>query len=195
MYDCEAAVPLPLPPQNESTMLNCLLLLIMASLCPNDILLSLEADTTWLTVREAEQMLEERNPQLQMSTLDVEMAASTLRQERLWENPEADLLYNVNNPVTGHYFEAGPEGEIDIAVEQPIPIGGQRRQRVNRQKAMVSVAENERDWNTYRLKMELHRTIADICFLREKVETFDSEIHSVDRILTAYRKQEKEGNL
>ncbi len=148
-----------------------------------------------ITVSEAEQMLIERNPALQIATLEEEAAKSALQQERRFENPEVDFLYNVYNPLTGRYFDPSREGETYIAIEQPIPIGGQRRQRIGRQSALAEMSGHERQWTAYQLKMELHRTLADIHFLHQKTAVYDDEIRSVERILTAYRQQEAQGNL
>ena len=62
-------------------------------------------------------MLIERNPALQIATLEEEAAKSALQQERRFENPEVDFLYNVYNPLTGRYFDPSREGETYIAIE------------------------------------------------------------------------------
>ncbi|MBR1512979.1 MAG: TolC family protein [Bacteroidales bacterium] len=148
-----------------------------------------------LTVNQAEQLLQERNPQLRMAQLEVEAAEALLLQEKKWDNPEVSLLYNVYNPITGKYFDASSEGETDIEIGQSIPIGGQRKERIRKQEATVNAATSQQEWTNYQTRMDLHRLMAEVYYLQEKAAVFDTEIHSVERILTAYRRQAEQGNL
>lgn len=148
-----------------------------------------------LTVNQAERLLLERNPQLRLAQLEVEAAEAILLQEKKWENPEVSLLYNVYNPITGKYFDASSEGETDIEIEQSIPIGGQRKERIRKQEATVNAATSQQEWTNYQTRMDLHRLMAEVYYLQEKAAVFDTEIHSVERILTAYRRQAEQGNL
>lgn len=148
-----------------------------------------------LTVNQAERLLLERNPQLRLAQLEVEAAEAILLQEKKWDNPEVSLLYNVYNPITGKYFDASSEGETDIEIEQSIPIGGQRKERIHKQEATVNAATSQQEWTNYQTRMDLHRLMAEVYYLQEKAAVFDTEIHSVERILTAYRRQAEQGNL
>lgn len=148
-----------------------------------------------LTVNQAERLLLERNPQLRLAQLEVEAAEAILLQEKKWDNPEVSLLYNVYNPITGKYFDASSEGETDIEIEQSIPIGGQRKERIRKQEATVNAAISQQEWTNYQTRMDLHRLMAEVYYLQEKAAVFDTEIHSVERILTAYRRQAEQGNL
>ena len=148
-----------------------------------------------LTVNQAERLLLERNPQLRLAQLEVEAAEAILLQEKKWDNPEVSLLYNVYNPITGKYFDASSEGETDIEIEQSIPIGGQRKERIRKQEATVNAATSQKEWTNYQTRMDLHRLMAEVYYLQEKAAVFDTEIHSVERILTAYRRQAEQGNL
>lgn len=148
-----------------------------------------------LTVNQAERLLLERNPQLRLAQLEVEAAEAILLQEKKWDNPEVSLLYNVYNPITGKYFDASSEGETDIEIEQSIPIGGQRKERIRKQEATVNAATSQQEWTNYQIRMDLHRLLAENYFLQEKTRVFDKEINSVEHILQAYRKQAEQGNL
>ena len=148
-----------------------------------------------LTVNQAERLLLERNPRLRLAQLEVEAAEAILLQEKKWDNPEVSLLYNVYNPITGKYFDASSEGETDIEIEQSIPIGGQRKERIRKQEATVNAATSQQEWTNYQTRMDLHRLMAEVYYLQEKAAVFDTEIHSVERILTAYRRQAEQGNL
>ena len=148
-----------------------------------------------LTVNQAEQFLQKRNPQLRMAQLEVEAAEAMLLQEKKWDNPDVSLLYNVYNSITGNHFDASSEGETDIEIEQSIPICGQRKERIRKQGAMVDFATLKTEWIEYQIRMDLHRLLAENYFLQEKTRVFDKEINSVEHILHAYRKQAEQGNL
>ena len=148
-----------------------------------------------LTVNQAEHLLYQRNPQLIMARLEVEKAEALFLQEKKWSNPEVSFLYNVYNPLTGIYFDASSDGETDIEIEQSIPLFGQRKERIQKQGAMVDFATLQTEWTEYQIRMDLHRLLAENYFLQEKTRVFDKEINSVEHILQAYRKQAEQGNL
>ena len=147
-----------------------------------------------LTIGQAEWLLAEHNPQIRMAWIEVEAARAALQQEQLWDNPEVSVLYNVYNPLTHRYFDAGREGELDIEFEQPIPIGGQRRERIRKQQALVAATQYRQQWTAFALRMELHRTMTDLFILQEKASLYDKELASLSRILNVYRRLAEQGN-
>ena len=83
-----------------------------------------------LTVVRAERLLADRNAELRLARLACTEAEAGTRQARRWENPEVSGIYNLYNPLNSRWLDPGSDGEVDISVSHPLPIG--RRHRIGR---------------------------------------------------------------
>ncbi|MBQ7451589.1 MAG: TolC family protein, partial [Prevotella sp.] len=91
-----------------------------------------------MTIDEVDSMLCRGNYQLQHSRLDIEAAEGRLAQAKKYENPEIQVLHNVQNPENRKWFDFGYDGETDVQVSQPIAIGGQHKNKVRQAEATLS---------------------------------------------------------
>lgn len=64
-------------------------------------------DTLYLSFDDAEKILSDKNVNINQQNVEMKMSEAELRQEKLFENPEISIQHNINNPVTGRYFECG----------------------------------------------------------------------------------------
>ncbi len=148
-----------------------------------------------LTIEQAEQMVRENNLQLRSKVLEIEAAKADLKQSKLFENPQVSVLHNVYNRITGKYFDMGYDAETDVEVEQPIAIGGQRSQKINKAKALVSSAEFERDDTEREIFGDLESLFFSLYYVQKKQEVYDKELASVDKIVKAMEEQTAKGNM
>jgi cobalt-zinc-cadmium efflux system outer membrane protein len=139
-----------------------------------------------LTVLQAEQLLAERNAELRLSRLACTEAEANARQARRWENPEVSGIYNLYNPLNNRWLDPGNDGEVDISVSQPLPIG--RHHRVNRCDAEVKASQADYDWTAFRLAMQMKRQMCELWAVQCRAALIEGELTSVDRILDAYRR-------
>ena len=115
--------------------------------CCADSMLTEKNDT--LTILQAERLLAERNAELRLARLACTEAEVGVQQARRWENPEVNGIYNLYNPLNSRWLDPGGDGEVDISVSQPLPIG--RHHRVNRCDAEVKASQADYDWTAFRL--------------------------------------------
>lgn len=139
-----------------------------------------------LTVLQAEQLLAERNAELRLSRLACTEAEANARQARRWENPEVSGIYNLYNPLNSRWLDPGSEGEVDISVSQPLPIG--RSHRIGRSDAELRASQADYDWTAFRLAMQMKRQMCELWAVQCRAALIEGELTSVDRILDAYRR-------
>lgn len=142
-----------------------------------------------LTLAEADSMLAVHNAAVRMARLEADAATAQAEQARRWENPEVSGLYNIYNPVNQRWLDAGSEGEVDVSLSQPLPIGGQHRWRVRQAEATGRVAIAEVDLTLFSQRMELRRLWAKEQASERRVALVGKELESVERIVAAYRRQ------
>lgn len=142
-----------------------------------------------LTLAEADSMLAVHNAAVRMARLEADAATAQAEQARRWENPEVSGLYNIYNPVNQRWLDAGSEGEVDVSLSQPLPIGGQHRWRVRQAEATGRVSIAEADLTLFSQRMELRRLWAKEQASERRVALVGKELESVERIVAAYRRQ------
>ena len=148
-----------------------------------------------MTFEEAAERLVENNHELKIKGNEILAANASLRQSKMWENPEVAVIHNINNPVSNKYFDFGREGETDVQVSQRIPLFGQRRNTVLRDSALLNVANGNRDVAKRQLVATLFQAMASLDGLLQKSELFDSQAELLTKILNAYTAQQSQGNV
>lgn len=154
-----------------------------------------ERDTLALSFSQAEEMLYKENVFLKRQEAEVAVSEAEARQERLFENPEISIQHNINNPVTGRYFECGEEGQSDIQISQRIYIGGQRAEKVRLAKANLGKAKAESADTKRLLCRDLYSTMAEVFYFQKKIDILNEEIKVIDKILLPYERQHQKGNI
>ena len=139
-----------------------------------------------LTVLQAEQLLAERNAELRLSRLACTEAEANARQARRWENPEVSGIYNLYNPLNSRWLDPGNDGEVDISVSQPLPIG--RSHRIGRSDAELRASQADYDWTAFSLSMQMKRQLCELWAVQRRAALIGGELESVERILDAYRR-------
>ena len=139
-----------------------------------------------LTILQAEQLLAERNAELRLSRLACTEAEANARQARRWENPEVSGIYNLYNPLNSRWLDPGNDGEVDISVSQPLPIG--RSHRIGRSDAELRASQADYDWTAFSLSMQMKRQLCELWVAQRRAALIGGELESVERILDAYRR-------
>ena len=148
-----------------------------------------------MTIAEVDSMLCSGNYQLQHSRLDIEAAEGRLAQAKKYENPEIQVLHNVQNPENRKWFDFGYDGETDVQISQPIAIGGQHKNKVRQAEATLGAAKSAYNsmWNDVRY--DARTAFVDLYHVQQKLKVYDKEISSVEKILDACRQQTEKGNI
>lgn len=132
------------------------------------------------------------------STVDkkiVDEARYTLYQSRRYANPTVQWMHNVRNPTNQRWLDTGRTGEDDIQLSQPIAIGGQHKNVVKQNEALLQGAEADRELSFIDRRRSLHETMIDAYTVRQKEEIIQKEISSAEDILKAYEEQTAKGNI
>lgn len=148
-----------------------------------------------MTIADVDSMLFSGNYQLQHSRLDIEAAEGQLTQAKKCENPEIQILHNVQNPVNRKWLDTGYDGQTDVQISQPIAIGGQHKNKVKQAEAILNTTKSAyiSMWNDVRYNART--AFVDLYNVQQKLKVYDKEISSVEKILDACREQSEKGNI
>lgn len=148
-----------------------------------------------MTMADVDSAVVRHNLQLRTSRLNIDAAEGQLAQARKYENPEVQLMHNIQNPVNKRWFDTGYEGQTDIQVSQPIAIGGQHRSRVKQAKAALDACMAEYESEKLDVKSNVHNIFIDLYYTQQKLKVYDKEIASLEKIYHAYEQQSEKGNV
>lgn len=148
-----------------------------------------------LTIEQASRLLHDNNPQLRSKKLDVKDAEAQLTQSQSYDNPTVDGMYNIYNPINHRWLDPGYDGETDISIEQPIAIGGQHREQVRKAQNVVKSAGYQYNDAYREMQGDLTSKMVSLYYINSKLDFFDKELSSLDKIECAYREQTEKGNI
>ena len=147
-----------------------------------------------LTFEKADSLLAKNN----QSTIDqknVEEARASLQQSKNYANPTVQWMHNIVNPTNHQWLDTGKTGEDDIQLSQPIAIGGQHKNVVRQNEALLKGAQADQRLSLAERRRDLHEMMIDAYTLRQKEEIIQKEITSAEEILKAYEQQTAKGNI
>lgn len=100
-----------------------------------------------MTMDEVDSLVTSNNLQLKASRLEVDAAHAQLLQARKYDNPELQLMHNLQNHTSRKWLDTGHDGQTDIQFSQPLAIGGQHRSRVRQAQATLNAERANHDAN------------------------------------------------
>lgn len=155
----------------------------------------MQAQCLRLTIAEVDSIVAQRNLQLQVSRLEMDAAEGQLAQARKRENPEVQLMHNVQNPMNRRWFDMGYDGQTDVQLSQPIAIGGQHRSRVRQARAALNASKAAYEAEMLNMRQEARMGFIELFYAQQKLKVYDKEIESVEKIHKAYDEQMNKGNV
>lgn len=148
-----------------------------------------------LSIAQAAQMMRDYNPVLKARKLDVKDAEAQYSQSKSYENPTFEWKYNINNPVNHKWLDSGHNGETDVNIEQPISIGGQHNQQVKKAKSQIETANYLFDDAIRQQNGQLTSDMISLYYTNRKLDIYDYELNSLEKIAAAYKEQTAKGNI
>lgn len=148
-----------------------------------------------MTIDEVDSLVTSNNLQLKASLLEVDAARAQLQQARKYDNPELQLMHNLQNPVNRKWLDTGHDGQTDIQFSQPLAIGGQHRSRVRQAQAALNAERANHNATVTEIRFQTRTTFVDLHNVQQKLRIYAKEIASVERIHQAYSQQEGKGNV
>ncbi len=87
-------------------------------------------ETLQLTIAQADSLFLKQNLLLLANQYQVNASKALIQQARLWDNPTVTAEINLYNPDKQRYFDAGPNGQKIVTVQQLIYLAGKRNKRI-----------------------------------------------------------------
>lgn len=153
------------------------------------------AQNRMMTMEEVDSLAAQCNLQLKALHLEVDAAEGQLSQARKYENPEVQLMHNIQNPINRRWFDMGYDGQTDVQISQPIAIGGQYKNKVKQAKALLNASKAGYQAEVLNVRQEACMTFIELYNAQQKLKVFDKEIASVEKIHQAYDEQTNKGNV
>lgn len=161
----------------------------------NFMILGVQAQGRRLTIDEVDSLAAQHNLQLKTLQLEVDAAEGQLAQARKYENPEVQLMHNIQNPNNRRWFDVGYDGETDVQISQPIPIGGQYKNKVKQARASLNATKAGYQAEKINVRWEARTAFIDLYNVQQKLKVYDKEIASVEKIRKAFDEQAAKGNV
>lgn len=161
----------------------------------NFMILGVQAQGRKMTIDEVDSLAALHNLQLKTLQLEVDAAEGQLAQARKYENPEVQLMHNIQNPLNRRWFDVGYDGQTDIQISQPIAIGGQYKNKVKQARASLNATRAGYQAEKMNVRREARTAFIDLYNAQQKLKVYDKEIASVEKIHKAFDEQAAKGNV
>lgn len=161
----------------------------------NFMILGVQAQGRKMTIDEVDSLAALHNLQLKTLQLEVDAAEGQLAQARKYENPEVQLMHNIQNPLNRRWFDVGYDGQTDVQISQPIAIGGQYKNKVKQARASLNATRAGYQAEKMNVRWEARTAFIDLYNAQQKLKVYDKEIASVEKIRKAFDEQAAKGNV
>lgn len=148
-----------------------------------------------MSVAEAENIFMMNNFQLLAEHYEIDKADAAIVQSKLFDNPVVSFEQNVYNRLNGKYFDFGSKGQSAVEIEQLIYIAGQRSNKIKLEKYNRKRNEYLFEESVRVLKNELKLKFISLYYRLKEIDIYDSEIKSLQNLLTRIKQEEEKGNI
>ncbi|MEN0081813.1 TolC family protein [Flavobacterium lindanitolerans] len=158
-------------------------------------------DTVSVSRAEAETIFLKNNLRLLSEKLNIDQAEAQVIQARLWPNPrlevgEINLWSNAKSeqlpPIFGNW---GKTSEVTVGLEQLIYTARKRKKQIEMEKVGVEIAQEYFQDFLRILKVEFRNNLTQLQYTQEKQNLYKKQLTSIQKLLTAYSNQAKQGNI
>jgi cobalt-zinc-cadmium efflux system outer membrane protein len=151
--------------------------------------------TLSVSIRQADSLFLAKNFSLLASSMNIESQKAQIIQAKVYPNPIFTAEVNAYNPGRNKAFDVGPAGQKSFMVEQLILLGGKRKSAIEVAKTNAGIAELEFQDLLRNLKYELHSGLYALSQQRFLLNIYNEQLSILDKIITAYEEQSKNGNI
>lgn len=158
-------------------------------------------DTVSVSRAEAETIFLKNNLKLLSEKLNIDQAEAQVIQAKLWPNPrlevgEINLWSNAKSeqlpPISGNW---GKTSEVTVGLEQLIYTARKRKKQIEMEKVGVEIAQEYFQDFLRILKVEFRNNLTQLQYTQEKQNLYKKQLASIQKLLTAYSNQAKQGNI
>ncbi|RAI99713.1 cobalt-zinc-cadmium efflux system outer membrane protein [Chitinophaga skermanii] len=174
-----------------STRMTCILLLSL--LCCR--LHAQQADSTRLSLHDAEKLLLEKNIPLLVQRYNIDAAKADVITAKLYDNPQVSFENVIYNQTNHKWFDLSYEGENTFQLQQVIKLAGQRNKAVKLAQQNVKMTEYQFYDLMRTLRYELRDNFFKIYYLQQSLQLFHTQVNTLEAMLKAFEDQQKKGNI
>lgn len=150
-------------------------------------------DTLRIDLDSAEHIFLRQNLALLAQRYNVDAQKALIIQARLYENPNVSVEHGIYNTETHHWFPVGSDGQTSAGLSQLILLAGKRNKQVKIAQANARLSEYEFYDLLRTLKYTLRADFYNIYYLQESAKTYEEEIRSLQKVVTAFDEQKGKG--
>lgn len=181
-------------------------LLLFIIVLPYVSLFAQNTSTLTLTPGQFEALFLKQNLQLIAEQMNISVADAAVIQARLWDNPELSItsvnLWSTDKQRDGEdefippfLGGIGKNTQFSIELSQLIQTANKRGKLVRKEKIARDIAKEEFEDVLRGLKIELRKSIYEVCYLQSFVKVLCQQQESLEQLIQTYRKSVTEGNI
>ncbi len=148
-----------------------------------------QSDTLQITLKQAETLFLKNNLELIAQKLSIDSARASVITAGLFDNPEFSYANGFYNTETHHFFDP----EMSVQVSQLFRLAGKRNKSIALAKSGIDISNFEFYDLLRTLRYVLRNDFFNIYFQRQSSQLYGLEISSLNKIVVAYKEEEKKG--
>lgn len=156
---------------------------------------SAHAQTSGMTIDEADKIFLENNLYLLAGSLNVSAQRAAEIQAKTYPNPEFSAVLNLRDPENDKWFHNGTTGQKEFGIEQTILLGGKRKNEIALARQNTRQAELMLEDLLRNLQWKLHTSMYSIHFDDRTLRKYTSQLQLLDTIIDSYEIQAAKGNV
>lgn len=151
------------------------------------------ADTTNMSLQEAEKMFLDSNLLLLAQKYNVSAQKALIYQAKLIPNPNFNITHGIYSGTLNEFFPTGANDETTAQLSQLILLGRKRNKQIKIAQANAELTEYQFFDLLRTLKYTLRTDFFNIYYLQQSAKAYDTEITSLQQIVTAFNEMSGKG--
>lgn len=152
-------------------------------------------DTIPLTLKDAEQLLLQRNIPLLMQRYSLDAAQAEVITAKLYDNPEVSFENLLYSNTTKKFFDFSYEGQNTLQIQQVFKLAGKRNKAIKLAQSGVKMTQYQFYDLLRTLRFSLRDNFYDLYYKQQSLATFGRQISFLQKIVTVFEQQQKLGNV
>ncbi len=155
----------------------------------------IESDSLRLTIQKADSIFLKENLLLLSRMYSVSAADAMVIQAKAYPNPVISADLNAIDPQNEKFFNIGPTGQKEFAIEQLLIMGGKRKSSISIARQNKEIAESELADLLRNLRFELHSSLYLLNKHKVILDSYKGQLLLLDELIASYETQAARGNL
>lgn len=155
-----------------------------------------KSDTLHIAMDEAEQLFIKNNFTLLAQKYAVESAKAAILQAKLLPNPTVNLEQTlITRATVANDANIGSLGQHAFQLQQLIQLAGKRNKQIQMAQLNANITEYQFVDLVRTLSFQLRSSFYNVYFLSKTLATYEAEIGTLNKLISAYRLQIQKGNI